>query len=103
MTVSEDTADVLQGFEAVGVDYLVKPVRKEEVLVRIRTHLERARLAAALAEKNGELERANKELQEEIAARQALSNQLSIITEREAERWGIEGFVGQSETLKKIL
>ena len=72
VTASDDTADLVQGFEAGGADYLVKPVRKEEVLIRVRTHLERARLALALAEKNAQLKRANRKLQEEITRRQTL-------------------------------
>ena len=54
VTASDDTEDLVQGFEAGGEDYLVKPVRKEEVLVRIRTHLERARLECALAKKKAQ-------------------------------------------------
>jgi PAS domain S-box-containing protein len=35
--------DLLRGFEAGGADYLTKPFRAEELLVRIRTHLDLAR------------------------------------------------------------
>jgi DNA-binding response OmpR family regulator len=45
MTGLSETADVVAGFEAGGVDYVVKPVRIEEVLARLSTHVRNARMA----------------------------------------------------------
>lgn len=45
MTGLSDTADVVAGFDAGGVDYVVKPVRIEEVLARLSTHVRNARTA----------------------------------------------------------
>lgn len=45
MTGLSDTADVVAGFESGGVDYVVKPVRIEEVLARLATHVRNARAA----------------------------------------------------------
>lgn len=45
MTGLSDTADVVAGFDAGGVDYVVKPVRIEEVLARLSTHVRNARAA----------------------------------------------------------
>ena len=45
MTGLSDTADVVAGFDAGGVDYVVKPVRIEEVLARVATHVRNARAA----------------------------------------------------------
>jgi DNA-binding response OmpR family regulator len=42
MTGLSETADVVAGFDAGGVDYVVKPVRIEEVLARLATHLRNA-------------------------------------------------------------
>lgn len=39
MTGLSETSDVLQGFAAGGVDYVVKPVRPVELLARLRTHI----------------------------------------------------------------
>lgn len=39
ITALSETEDKVQGFEAGGVDYITKPFRYEELLVRIRTHL----------------------------------------------------------------
>ena len=98
-----ETGDIIQGFAVGGVDYIVKPFQKEEVLTRVRTHLEKARLTRELTEQKRELE-------EEIARRQAVSSErnhlverLSLISQAEAERWGIEGFVGKSRTMQGIL
>ncbi|MDP6037637.1 MAG: response regulator [Candidatus Latescibacteria bacterium] len=56
LTARNELEGVLEGFQAGGVDYISKPFQKDEVLVRIRTHLERAYLAKALAELNAQLE-----------------------------------------------
>ncbi len=56
LTARDDLAGIVQGFEVGGLDYVTKPFKREEVLVRIRTHLERAILARRLAELNAHLE-----------------------------------------------
>ena len=45
MTGLKDTAHVLKGLEAGGVDYVTKPVRIEELMARIRIHIANARVA----------------------------------------------------------
>lgn len=45
MTGLGDTSDVVAGFEVGGVDYVVKPIRIEEVLARLNTHVRNARAA----------------------------------------------------------
>jgi DNA-binding NarL/FixJ family response regulator len=45
MTGLSDTGHIVQGFDAGGVDYVVKPVRAQEVLVRLATHVRNARAA----------------------------------------------------------
>jgi len=47
MTGLSDTTDVVAGFDAGGVDYVIKPVRIEEVLARLATHVRNARLTQA--------------------------------------------------------
>ncbi|MBT3342204.1 MAG: response regulator [Gemmatimonadetes bacterium] len=56
LTARDDIEGVMEGFTAGGVDYIVKPFRKEEVLIRLRTHLERDRYARDLADLNAHLE-----------------------------------------------
>src|SRR5207247_4375294 len=50
----------VEGLEAGADDYVVKPFSARELLARVRTHLEIARIRREAAE---ELERANKELE----------------------------------------
>lgn len=45
MTGLSETAHILEGFAVGGVDYVVKPVRVEEVLARLATHVRNARAA----------------------------------------------------------
>jgi DNA-binding response OmpR family regulator len=45
MTGMSETADIVAGFDAGGVDYVVKPVRIAEVLARLGTHVRNARAA----------------------------------------------------------
>jgi DNA-binding NarL/FixJ family response regulator len=45
MTALSATSDIVAGFDAGGVDYVVKPVKIEEVLARLATHVRNARVA----------------------------------------------------------
>lgn len=58
----ENTVDKLQAFEVGGVDFISKPFRDEEVLARIRNHLQ--------------LHRAQQQLQQEIDIRKAIQEEL---------------------------
>ncbi len=44
MTGLAETEHILQGFQAGGVDYVTKPIRPAEVMVRIASHLRNSRL-----------------------------------------------------------
>lgn len=96
LTADTDQEQIVAGFQAGAIDYVTKPFLHDEVMARIRTHLERAALVA-------ELETKNRQLEEEIAQRNALGNRLTMLARREADRWGIDGFVGQSPTMQEIL
>ena len=102
ITARDLQEDVVAGFRAGGVDYITKPFKEEEVLIRVETHVRLNRLSQELALKNEELSSKNRELEQEIAQRKALKGQLTMISQREAERWGLEGFVGESPTIKQI-
>jgi len=68
-----DLTDIVKGFEAGGVDYITKPFRYKEVLVRVATHLTiqgyQQHLAEEFRNQTTELERANKQLKNEINER----------------------------------
>ncbi len=75
LTVLDDSESKRLGFGAGGVDYIAKPVRKEELLARVGTHLEnylyKNTLEQAVERRTAELEHANKKLSEEIDRRKA--------------------------------
>jgi DNA-binding NtrC family response regulator len=87
--------DVVHGFEAGAVDYVAKPFKDQEVLRRVRTHVH-------LHQLNRELLAKNEQLESEITRRTRLDNRLSMISQQEEERWGLEGFVGESPTIQRI-
>ncbi len=45
MTGLADTEHIVSAFDSGGVDYVVKPVRSEEVLARLQTHIRNAKVA----------------------------------------------------------
>ncbi|WP_108124038.1 response regulator [Saccharospirillum mangrovi] len=47
MTGLTDTDDIVRGLECGGVDYLTKPINPNELLARMRVHLNNARLTAS--------------------------------------------------------
>ena len=105
-----EIGSLVEAFRAGGIDYLAKPIDPDEVVIRVETHLRASRLARQLREKNIELTTVIGQLREEIGKRQqaetalkAADDQLSSISQQEAERWGLSSFVGNSKTLKKIL
>jgi len=62
ISARSDVQDVVEGFDQGGVDYIVKPFQTEEVLARVKTHLQlyslkrqRERLIEELEQKNQEL------------------------------------------------
>jgi DNA-binding NtrC family response regulator len=110
LTAKHETESLVAGFRVGGVDYITKPFETEEVMVRVQTHLKIHHLAQELLEKNRELEQeiatrkqAEAAREQAEAARQTADEQLSLISQREAERWGLKGFIGKSQTIAHIL
>lgn len=48
MTGLTDTADIVKGLEAGGVDYLTKPINPHELIARMKVHLANARQTASV-------------------------------------------------------
>ena len=59
ITALTDVKDKVEGFALGGVDYITKPFKFEEVLVRVRTHLRLYRLQREMAQAREAAERAN--------------------------------------------
>ena len=117
ITAKDETESLVEGFQVGGVDYITKPFKEDEVRARVETHLKISQLTKQVLEKNAELTKSNERLKQEIATRvqaeqardeaedalQKADDQLSMISQGEAERWGIAGFIGRSKTIGAIL
>ncbi|MBL9146925.1 MAG: sigma-54-dependent Fis family transcriptional regulator [Verrucomicrobiaceae bacterium] len=103
ITSKNETENVLKGFRVGAVDYIVKPFQTEEVITRVATHLKLSRLTRELRDRNAELEAEMTKRREAEHARDKATQRLSSLASREAQRWGLAGFVGQSTHLKRIL
>jgi len=110
ITARGETENVVEGFRAGGVDYVVKPFQADEVFNRVATHLRLSRLTRELREKNRALETRTAELTSEIERRQKIEtalqradDKLATFSDLEASRGNITGLVGDSTPLKKIV
>jgi adenylate cyclase len=80
ITANDDSESLTTAFKTGAVDFVTKPFRREEVLVRIETHLKIHRLSRSLAQKNRELQAS---LQQTEAAKQRLDELLHVILPHE--------------------
>lgn len=69
ITAKTDVADLARGFEVGGVDYITKPVKRQEVHARVGAHIKIKRLIEEQARHLEELALARKELQELSASK----------------------------------
>ncbi len=109
ITARNEMSSIVEGFNAGGVDYVVKPFETEIVLSRVATHLRLSRLSRELREKNRALEHRTEELTREMARRhqaetalQQADETLAVLSGLEAERWNLAGLVGSSRLIRKI-
>src|ERR1700741_2768328 len=63
MTAVDDTAHKVEGFLLGAVDYITKPIQREELLARIQNHLQLHRLQKELVSKSQDLALKNAELE----------------------------------------
>ena len=110
MSALSDTESKVKGFEAGAVDYVTKPLQREEVLARIHTHLTLRQQQLELKQKNRDLQALNAELKEQMGKRKEaesalhqMGEQLSALTRQEASKWGIDAFIGNSEATRAVL
>jgi len=84
LSANDDIDTIVQGFKIGGVDYISKPFRREELLVRLETHLKIIRLQRELNQTINQLEEYNQYLEKishqdgltEIANRRYFDNRL---------------------------
>jgi len=103
VTVKEEKESLVEGFQVGGVDYITKPFEKEEVLARVETHLKISRLTQELLQKNQALQQEITRREQAEDSLQKADEHLSILSQQEADRWGIGGFIGKSKTIGRIV
>lgn len=69
MTSLSDTLDKVKGFELGAVDYITKPFDRDEVIARVKTHLQIRSLTKQIQEKNVQLENFTQELENRVRDR----------------------------------
>jgi DNA-binding NtrC family response regulator len=109
ITARNETNDIVAGFRAGGVDYIVKPFQAEEVVTRVATHLTISRLNRQLVEKNRMLEARTAELTAEMerrsqaeAALRHADEKLAAFSDMEASRGNLSGLVGASPSIRHL-
>lgn len=70
ITANDDPESLVKGFRAGGVDYITKPFKDEEVLMRVETHVKLHMLARELESSNRSLAIKNEDLEKEVKRRQ---------------------------------
>ena len=80
MTALTESEDKVQGFAVGAVDFISKPIQKEELLARIQTHLKiykyQEYLENMVSQRTGELESRLSSLKKEIAERKLAQDEL---------------------------
>jgi DNA-binding NtrC family response regulator len=110
ITARGEMEHIVAGFAAGGVDYVVKPFEAAEVVSRVNTHLRLSRLRRELLEKNRALEARTAELTAEMEKRrqvesalQQADEKLAVISDMESSRWNLDGLIGGSPQIQKIV
>lgn len=91
MTSLTRSQDKVRGFEAGAVDYVTKPLQREEVLARVTTHLRLRQLTHDLRERNRQIEERSRiertrlieAVNQQHTQLQALNSKLTEVQERE--------------------
>ncbi len=82
MTALSSPEDRIKGFEVGALDYVVKPIQQEEVLARIKIHLQLKSLHQELQEKNAILIKKNLLLKHQIQKQEATEMNLKKVKQR---------------------
>lgn len=76
VTAKTETDDIVKGFTVGGVDYITKPIVKQEVVARILTHLKISNLTAELKQNVDELRLQQEQLEKDLAIAGQIQRQM---------------------------
>jgi two-component system, cell cycle sensor histidine kinase and response regulator CckA len=83
LTALDDIENKSKGFSIGGVDYITKPVQKEELLARVKTHLEnylyKNKLEQEVKQRTAELEEINRQLKRSMEFAENLLETANVI------------------------
>ena len=79
MSALSDTEDKVKGFEVGAVDYVTKPIQREELLARITTHLRIQALTKQLQQQNQKLQQQAIELAQAKQAIEDVNQELQYV------------------------
>ena len=96
MTALSEAEDKVAAFRAGGADYITKPFQSEEVLARIRVHVD-------LRDASHSLQRRNQQLQQKINALQDAQQTIHYLQQEIAEEFHDEEIIGSSAVLKAAM
>lgn len=106
LTAKSSPADIAAGFAAGANDYLTKPVFFEDMLARMRVHLQLSRLTGSLErlvqERTGELEHANRQLIDSMHETAQALAEVSVLEERNLIAHDMHDQVGHTLTAAMI-
>lgn len=98
MTALMEEGDKLAGFEAGGVDYITKPLRIDELLVRVDTHRKLGLMRRQLEVQNRRLQQHRQELEQQVVERTVeLSSSNRLLEAEICERQRAEAALLESE------
>jgi len=112
ITANDDPESLVKGFQAGAVDYIAKPFKQEEVLMRVETHLKIHTLTRALENSNQELAVKNDELHSEVRRRKEAEEKANQANEAKSRflsfishemRSPLNAIIGFSEELTDTL
>jgi formate hydrogenlyase transcriptional activator len=96
MTALSDVEDKVKAFAAGGLDYVTKPFQSEEVMSRVRVHLELRRTRQQLVDQN---QRLQQEIDDHHHARQTIE----YLCDEIKTDFNFEEIIGESPALKDVL
>ena len=96
MTALSSVEDKVKAFNAGGVDYITKPFQSEEVMSRVRAHLDLRKARRQLTERN-------QLLQQEIDAHNRARQTIEYLCDEIKVDHNFEEIIGESKALKEVL